>query len=786
MPVIWITLFYFSGILAADQLSWCTSAWLLGGVICSLVTQGVIFLFQMSFGDQLRRNRALIFSLCTAFFLGGVRYQGDLPDFHDPACILNFVDKPGRVELSGIVMNFPDSRDQIINLRIQTENLLNTMDDSSARVHGLVLAKIPEEKNVSYGDRVKVIGYLKVPPAGEDFDYRDFLKRQNVYVYLPNAEIKRLAVDAGGNELIKRIYRLRTKSLENIYQLWPDPEASLLAGILLGVETGISDRVQKAFRETGTTHVIAISGFNITIIAGIFSRVFRRLLNPRKGALAAVVGIGLYTLLVGADAAVVRSAVMGVLSIIAQQLGRRQHGLNAAALASLIMALFNPQVPWDISFQLSLSATIGLILYADPLSNWFLYFSSRILPLEKAQTLVGPVSEFVLFTFAAQFTTLPVMLYHFKAFSLNTFLTNPVILPVQPPIMILGGLALILSVIFFPLGQATAPLVYPFVLFTIRMVERFSTLPIRPGQFGPIKLHWIVFFYVFLGILTFGNKMIVYFSQIITRTSIVSVLGLFVVIAWRAVFSAPNDYLQFTLLDVGTGTAAYIYTPAGHQILINGGPSPRKLSDRLGRRLHPFQREVDYWIITSPLEHDIDAVTTNILRFRPSQVLWFGTGGNCWESVNLRVVINENKIPITYGKTGHYLETIDGVKITAISRSKRGGTLLLEYGSFRMLLPFGLLNETRQEWEMGLDLGKMTVLLLADNGYLSTNPSLWVENLNPQLLLLSVGQADNSGLPDRGLLDNLGGYSLLRTDQHGDIHLITDGKKLWVQVDRLP
>jgi competence protein ComEC len=116
---------------------------------------------------------------------------------------------------------------------------------------------------------------------------------------------------------------------------------------------------------------------------------------------------------------------MGGLSIFAQQIGRRQHGLNAAALASLIMVIFNPQIPWDISFQLSLSATLGLILYADLFAQRFLLFSSRILPIQIAEKLTQPVSEFVLFTFAAQLTTFPVMLYHFHSFSLNTFLANP-------------------------------------------------------------------------------------------------------------------------------------------------------------------------------------------------------------------------------------------------------------------------------------------------------------------------------------------------------------------------
>ena len=86
---------------------------------------------------------------------------------------------------------------------------------------------------------------------------------------------------------------------------------------------------------------------------------------------------------------------------------------------------------------------------------------------------------------------------------------------------------------------------------------------------------------------------------------------------------------------------------------------------------------------------------------------------------------------------------------------------------------------------MGRDLGEVTLLLLADSGYQSSNPSLWIRNLNPQSFLLSVGIKDSQGLPDRGLIDRLAGYSLLRTDQHGSIQITTDGIQMWVQVEKL-
>jgi len=489
--------------------------------------------------------------------------------------------------------------------------------------------------------------------------------------------------------------------------------------------------------------------------------------------------------LVGADAAVVRAAVMGGLSIFAQQIGRRQHGLNAAALASLVMMLFNPQLPWDVSFQLSLSATLGLVLYADPFSDSFLRLCSRFFPLEVAKRITQPVSEFVLFTFAAQLTTLPVMIYHFHSFSLTTFLANPAILPVQPPIMVFGGLALILALVWFPLGKLAGPLVYPFVLFTIRVVEWFSRLPIKVAHLGQVDLIWIILFYAILFLVTFYFPLLLQLRRYLTPSLVASSQVLLALLVWRMIFSTQDGNLHFYLLDVGTGSAIYLESPSGDRVLINGGPSTKLLSDHLGRKLPPFKRELDLILVLSPQAQDLDALTGNLSRFVPEKVVWLGDPSLCWESENLRLSLDESRIPLIFAEEGQTLIFSDGMRIQILSSSFRGGTVLVEYGDFRAVLPYGITNEIRTGLNNGKDIGEVSVLLLADNGYQSSNPLVWIDNLHPQLVLLSVGIKDSQGLPNRGLIDRLAGYSLLRTDQHGTIHLSTNGEKLWIRVERL-
>ena len=785
MPIIWTTIAFTLGILGADALDWSAIQWGLLGVVACGVAWILIRLVQRRSIEILPNYRSMILALLISFFLGALRFTVSLPDLEDPSYIIHQVDMERRRRVIGVVVDDPDRREQITNLRLKVQYIDHPDQKDWLPVRGEILVKVPAETEVAYGDRVEIHGYLSLPPQDEDFDYRSYLRRQNIYAFMPRSELEILERRQGFFPL-QVIYNLRTSAMDLLYRLWPDPEASLLAGILLGVETGISDQVQRAFRQTGTTHVIAISGFNITIVAGIFSRFFSRIFDRWKGALAAGIGILVYTILVGADPAVTRAAVMGGFSIFARQIGRRQHGLNAAALASLVIFLFDPQLPWSISFQLSLSATLGLILYADPLAGWFTRFSSRFLSIDVAERITGPVSEYVLFTFAAQLTTLPVTLFHFRTFSLSTFIANPIILPVQPPIMVLGGMALILGLIWHPLGVITAPLVYPFVMFTIRMVEWVNLLPITPFAVGEISLVWVWLYYSILLLLTFRVPYFEIMKPVLINSFSLSGVLIMILLVWRMVFSLPDNRLDLYFMDVGTGTGILITSPSGKRVLINGGPSPRDLSEHLGRRLPPFNRELDLLLVASPLAQDLDSLGAILPRFHPKEIIWLGGPGMCWEAEYLRGKISEIKIPLHEGDPGEVLDFQDGLQIRILSETPRGGTLLVEFGSFRGLFPFGITNASIEELLNNGDLGEISVYMLADHGYQSSNPSYWIDALHPQLVLLSVGVNNNQGLPNRGLLDRLAGYSLLRTDAHGTIHLSTDGKRLWIELEEEP
>ena len=196
---------------------------------------------------------------------------------------------------------------------------------------------------------------------------------------------------------------------------------------------------------------------------------------------------------------------MGGTAVFASLVGRRQDGLNTLAVVAAVMAAFNPQVLWNVGFQLSFAATLGLVLYAEPLKTAFERLASRYVPVETAQKWSRPVGEYILFTLAAQVLVLPIIIYYFQRISLSSLIANPLILPAQPPVMILGGLALLAGTIYYPLGQILAWIAWPFVAYTIRVVEFLAAFPGGALNLGEVSVVLVIGFYAFLFGLTFAG-----------------------------------------------------------------------------------------------------------------------------------------------------------------------------------------------------------------------------------------------------------------------------------------
>ncbi len=792
-PLMWISLAFLAGIVLGSLVSISLQIWL--GLALAFIILAILarvfhlssFLFIPS--TLLRASlHPFSFILLTALSLGSARYQSTIPNF-DAFHIAFYNDRDYDLLITGTVIEPPDYRDDYTNLRLKVR-AVDTGDSELPIENSLMLVRVPNNQTYQYGDVIRLRGKSKTPPENEDFSYRDYLAAKNIHSYMTNAEVTVLP-DKGGNPITAALYAFKLKSFDNIYRMFPDPESSLLAGILLGVDTGLTGEMQQAFKNTGTAHIIAISGFNISIIAGIFFAFFSKFLGDRRGAVLAILGIILYTFIVGADAAVVRAAVMGSLALFARQVGRRQVALNTLLVVAALMCVWNPLYVWDVGFQLSFFATLGLILYATPFSDFANRIIARYFPASAAEKTAELFSEFVLLTLAAQLTTIPIMAYHFQRVSLVSFIANPFILPAQPAVMILGGLAVLLSHVWMPAGQLVAWITYPFVLYTIRTVEFFDGIPHGTLFLGDVSIWIVTLFYVALLALTFGwssfKEQIRSFGQKAGAVGagsglVILTIGLFLV--WRAAASLPDNRLHVAFLDVGSADAVLITTPSGKHVLINGGASVTTLADELGRRLPAFNRKLDWLIVASTDEEQVAALPRTLERYPPDAVLWSGNEQASFSSLALKGYLTTNDIQVKDAEAGDELDLGDGGALKVLTAGPSGAVLSIEYKNFRALLPVGVSFEALVELNDGVSVGPVSVLSLADSGYAASNPEEWITNLNPELIVLSVDAADENGMPDGETLDVASGFSLLRTDENGWIEIATDGTQMWVSVER--
>ncbi|HSL46135.1 MAG TPA: ComEC/Rec2 family competence protein [Anaerolineales bacterium] len=786
LPLVWFSLAFLAGIVLASLISLHVLVWV-GLSIVSIVLTILVRILASRIPALPSFFSPFTFILLFAFFLGAARYQFSVPSFN-AFHIAFYNDRDYDLLITGTVIEPPDYRDEYTNLRIDV-NRVNT-GDRNLPANGLLLVRVTNNQEFHYGDILRLRGKLKTPPENEDFSYRDYLAAQHIHSYMTSAEVTVLP-GRGGNLVSAALYEFKEKALGNIYRLFPDPESSLMAGILLGVDTGLTRELQDAFKNTGTAHIIAISGFNISIIAGLFMTFFSRFLGPRRGALVAILGIIFYTILVGGDAAVVRAAIMGSLALFAKQVGRRQAALNTLLAVALFMCLWNPLYLWDVGFQLSFFATLGLILYADPFSQFANRIITKYFPASAAEKTAELFSEFVLLTLAAQVTTIPIMAYHFQRISLVSFLANPFILPAQPAVMILGGLAVLLSLVWFPLGQLAAWVTWPFVVYTIRLVEIFDRVPHGTIFLGELSIWFVVLFYAVLFAVTFSGAQLGAWIQSVNRDRLkvpvgtgLIVLTLALLLVWRAAAAVPDQYLHLTFLDVGSADAVLIKTPTGKHILVNGGPSVTTLADELGRRLPTFNRKLDWLIVAGTDEDDVAALPRVIERYPPDAVLWSGNTQASFSSGVLNEYLSVSDMQVVNAEPEQILELGDGATLRVLTTGPRGAVLLVEWKNFRALLPVGISFEALDELRNGAAIGPVNVLSLADSGYAASNPPEWVFNLNPELVLLSVDAVDQNGMPDSEVLESVRDFELLRTDQNGWVEITTDGTQMWVNVER--
>lgn len=767
-------------------LIYLASAWMIG-IYCAarwmfpLWLWGVIALpFAALIALWKGRPRAQLAGWCGLFLcLGGLRYLLALPRF-DAHSVATYNDR-GWVTLVGVVAAEPDVRDSYVNLRVRAETLA-VGDESPIDAKGVVLVRAPRYPEFLYGDRIEVRGQLETPPVFDTFSYRDYLARKGVYSLVRWAQIDVLA-RGQGNPLMALLLRFKRHAQDVIAQILPEPAASLLTGILLGVETGMSPDLVQAFSRTGTSHIIAISGFNMALVSNAIASLSVKLAGRRSAAWFSTMAIALYTIFVGASAAVVRAALMSCVRVWGQHFGRQNSAPNALFATALLMTAWNPYTLWDLGFQLSFAATLGLILLADPLTDGFKAMLRWLLPLNWVEPAVKLLEEILILTSCAQLTTLPIILYNFNRLSLITLLSNALALPAQNGVMLLGALAMAGGLLWLPLGRVLGWAAWLFLSWTIGVVQWTASFELAEIDLGWVSPALVLIWYALL----LGGWWVIkqpaerrktlwtWVSRQVSGKWAIGVAAIAALLAWGAALALPDGKLHVTFFDVGDGDAVLIETPRGQQILVNGGPVPSRVLAQLGQRLPFWDRRLDLAALTSMEDKHLLGLVSVLQRYRVDGVLQSSAECNSatcttWQETLQGKALSPQIVPV-----GTQIDLGDGVSLSVLHAESL--TLRIDYGSTCFLLAASAAEDAEREMlAQGANL-RCDVLQVGDGGSKQASTEAFLEAVTPALAVISCGENQRGTRPAQETLDRLLalGATVAQTYDRGGVEVISDG-----------
>jgi competence protein ComEC len=786
--------------LAYWSIAWTLGIWLSRWMAVPVYVWGGVATLSLMAAIPLHSQTARRALVCiAALALAGVRLTLAQPGF-DERSLVQYNDRGERI-LTGVVAGEPDVRGDHVTYDLNVERVGAqagpfSLAQGAARVRG------PRYPVYAYGDRLQVRGEPETPPVLQDMDYREYLAGKGIYTYVYAEQVERLGEDRG-SVWQQALLHIKGRARETIGRILPEPEASLLAGILLGIEGEIPSETMAAFSTTGTTHVIAISGFNIAIIVGLLMATVGRLVRDRRlaGGIA-VAGVLLYTILVGGDAAVVRAAVMGTLAVVGMSIGRQGLAYNSLAAGVIFLTAWNPFTLWNIGFQLSVAATLGLILYGDLFKNHLQRLIAQKIASQRAEQLAEWANEALLLTLAAQITTLPLIVRQFGQLSLVTLFTNLLVLPVQPLLMVCGGAATLVGLLFEPLGRVLGWAAYLWLTWTIRVVEWTAEFPhaavsLRLSDAGLVAIYGGMA--VMTGVVRMpAQQRQDLFARLRSRLALKLALGglaVATVVAWFAVLQFPDQRLKVVFLDVGQGDAIFVQTPQGVQMLIDGGPAGGNLLSRLGQQMPFWDRSLDLVFLTHPDSDHLSGLVPVLERYGVRAVIASAEIpeselARAWEQALTMAGVQRiqpgagTRIESGDGVAVEVLYPDPGASLLGVESNDRSLVMRLKYRDVSFLLTgdIGAAVEGRLV-RSGAYLPS-TVLKVAHHGGDSSSSTAFLKAVQPQVAVISVGENNTFGHPSYEVLDRLEEALLYRTDRDGTVAVSTDGHTLWIETDR--
>jgi competence protein ComEC len=693
-----------------------------------------------------------------------------------------------------------------------------TLQVAGADARGwIVAATLPRYPDVEPGHIVTVDGSIQPPPDGP---YGDYLDRIGVVGTVRSRSLAIVGIGAGPGPLLEQLRRAAGDALAVAI---PEPEAGLAAGIVIGLRDRVDRELAAEFTTVGASHVVAISGWNIAIVAATVAALAGAM-GRRRRALILVVAIVVYVVFAGASPSVVRAGAMAGVVLFARESGRAGRASAALGWAAALLLLVEPGLILDAGFQLSTLATAGILAWADRLDRRLGSLFGGRLPRWLAESLGVSL--------AAQAATLPIVLLSFGRLALIAPVINLAIVPLVAPAMAVALVALLGGVLALAGGPslvATLAGLPAWALLTMMstIVRAGAALPFAGVTLEPPwgAVTAALSLAAPLGIVAVRRHRRAAKPAVHRPSGIVAhvagpaarspalavsaatprskpgsrrgprlvVVGLAVALGSLSLAAAhrSDGVARITVLDVGQGDAILVEGGAGGRLLVDGGPDPDRLLVELDRRLPPWDRRLDILVLTHPHEDHVAGLPLLLERYRIGQVFETGMRGpgpgyaaftrelagpdapqHRVLSRGGRIALDDIRLDVLWPDPGGVpREPPNGGRaINDVSI-----VLLGEVAGRRFLLT-GDVEDDVDPIIAARGIPSVDVLKVAHHGSGTASTDQFLAAVRPRIAIVSSGADNPYGHPARTTIERLraSGAQVLRTDTDGSVTLAID------------
>ena len=767
------------------------------------------------------RQRYLCYGLLhLAIFAGGMLRLETASESPIPT---HFYDQP--VSFSGTTMYQPERGEEWDACYAVGE--LQLLSDPTQQVSAKFLIRFQELLPLRYGKDLTLRGVLHRPQAKRNpggFDYQAYLARQGIFGILDTKGLLRIG-EQGGFPPLRWIEGLRlqteriidviyTEPTAETHPLEPSLHAQLIKGILLGKRSDVPSETLDIFRNSGTFHVLAVSGLHVGLVAMFCYFGFSLFRFPQKMlCFLTIIAVLIYACLIGFRPSVFRASLMAILFLVALLIDRDAELYNLLAFAALVLLLLNPQQVWDVGFQLSFVAVASIVYFVPKMERPLrrLWTGAEDPPSVSEgsvltrfrNTAIKWLVLSYLVTLAAQIGTGPLIAYHFYRTYPLGIIVGPFAVGLVSLIVAVGMTSVCVGFIWLPLAQLIGLLNQAIISIFLTLIGMFGqtwgVVKLTPPTFGLC----VLYIACCLGI---SHWRYVYHQWRIASLIGLSVMTIWV---WDAAIHEKGRLLEVITLDVGQGDAAIVRFPDNRTMLIDGGiqrsyydeQKRKRVEYDVGKRIiEPYLdfhgiRKLHMVVLTHPdLDHG-GGLGYILENFKVGQVI--GISDIPLDSEmhrRLHAIVKARNIPYAFPYAGEIkftptatldlLHPIDAASTNLLDTDKNDDSLVMKitYGEVDILVTgdIGKRAESRLI-ASGQDL-RSEILKVPHHGSRTSSTVPFLDAVQPRYAIFSLGQGNRYQFPHTEVVARYQarGCLMSRTDEAGTITVRTDGTNCWI------